>query len=169
MANLLEGSKAAISIVQGCYVVSVQADLYDDLLVRIRKDILNRVYSKTVKGVVFDMSAVKVMDTYIFNHLVDIGKMTLLLGVKTIFIGFQPGAVSALLDLEVDTTNVMSYRTTEEAVEHLTATVSSIEDYDDDDGENELASENDELENDELEKDELERDVNGYTPNKRET
>ncbi len=167
MENLLEGSKAAISIVQGCYVVSVQADLYDDLLVRIRKDILNRVYSKTVKGVVFDMNAVTVMDTYIFNHLVDIGKMTLLLGVKTIFIGFQPGAISALLDLEVDITNVMSYRTIEEAVEHLTATVSSIEDYDDDDDvdvdnedeDNELATENDELE----------RDVNGYTPDKRET
>ncbi|MBI5589715.1 MAG: STAS domain-containing protein [Deltaproteobacteria bacterium] len=147
MENLPVGSKAAVSIVQGCYVVSVQADLYDDLLVRIRQDILNRVYSKTVKGVVFDMSAVTVMDTYVFNHLVDTGKMTLLLGVETIFIGFQPGVVSALLDIDVDATHVRSYRTIEEAVGHLTAGSSHREDFEGD-GENEPAPEQDDLERD---------------------
>ena len=121
MDNPLVDSKAAMSIVQGCLVIPVQADLYDDLLERIRGDVLNRLYSKTVNGVVFDMSAVSVMDTYVFRHLVDTGKMAHLLGVEAVLVGLQAGVVSALVDLEVDTTSVRSYRTIDEAVAYLTA------------------------------------------------
>ena len=159
MDNLQVGSQAALSIVQGCLVVSVQADLYDDLLLRIREDILNRVYSKTVKGVVFDMSGVRVMDTYVFNHLVDTGKMTHLLGVDAIFIGFQSGAVSAIVDLDVDATTLRTYRTIEEAVEHLTSGISTHEN-DADDGEEDPSN---------PENDEEEKGVNGYPRDKRET
>lgn len=121
MDNLLTGSQAAMSVVQGCLVIPVQADLYNDLLERIRGDVLNRLHSKAVNGVVFDMSAVRVMDTYVFRHLADTGKMALLLGVEAVFVGLQAGVVSALVDLEVDTTSVRSYRTIDEAVACLTA------------------------------------------------
>ena len=121
MDNLLAGSKAAMSIVQGCLVIPVQADLYDDLLERIRGDVLNRLHSKAVNGVVFDMSVVGVMDSFVFRHLVDTGKMAHLLGVEAVFVGLQAGVVSALVDLEVDTTSVRSYRTIDEAVAWLTA------------------------------------------------
>lgn len=128
MENSLVGSQAALSTVQGCLVVPVQADLYDDLLERIRGDVLNMVHSETVKGVVFDMSSVRVMDTYVFNHFVDTGRMTLLLGVAAVFVGFQPGVVSALVDLEIDATMVRAYRTIEEAVAYLTVDISSRRD-----------------------------------------
>jgi len=128
MENSLVGSQAALSTVQGCLVVPAQADLYDDLLERIRGDVLNMVHSETVKGVVFDMSSVRVMDTYVFNHFVDTGRMTLLLGVAAVFVGFQPGVVSALVDLEIDATMVRAYRTIEEAVAYLTVDISSRRD-----------------------------------------
>lgn len=121
MKNLLIGSQAALSIVQGCLVASIQADLYDDLLVRIRNGILDRVHSKTVKGVVFDMSAVRVMDTYIFNYLADTARMTKLLGVEAFFTGFRPGVVSALVDLDVDVSAILSFRSMDDAIGYLVA------------------------------------------------
>ncbi|MEW6505811.1 MAG: STAS domain-containing protein [Chloroflexota bacterium] len=125
--HLPEGSQAALSIFQGSLVVSVQADLYDDLLLRIREGILNRVYAKTVKGVVFDMTGVRVMDTYVFNHLMNTGRMANLLGVQAVFAAFQPGAVSALVDLDIDSTALRSFRTLEEALEHLSAAAQPFE------------------------------------------
>jgi anti-anti-sigma regulatory factor len=125
MANHTTDFHAALGVFQGCLLVSVQADLYDDLLVAIREQTLQKVYAKTVKGVIFDMSAVRVMDTFVFNHLADTGKMAMVLGVETVFAGFQPGAVSALVDLSADTADINSFRSCEEALAYLTARFSS--------------------------------------------
>lgn len=138
-------SHAALTIFQGCLLVTVQADLYDDLLVEIREQTLRKVHSKTVKGVVFDMSSVKVMDSYVFNHLADTGKMALILGVETVFAGFQPGAVSALVDMEADTTTVSTFRTCEEALAHLT--LSAREEPEDSEEDGSLSLSDDEQKN----------------------
>lgn len=123
---------AALGVFQGCLLVSVQADLYDDLLIAIREQTLRKIHSKTVKGVVFDMSSVKVMDTFVFKHLVDTGKMALILGVEAVFSGFQPGVVSALVDMEAETEMVNSFRTCEEALAYLTSCLSARQECDDD-------------------------------------
>ena len=143
MENLPTGTQTALSIVQGCLVVPLQADLYDDLLERIRGDILHAVHSKTVKGVVFDMSAVRVMDTYVFNHLADTSRMTLFLGVSSVFIGFHPGVVSALVDLNIETRSIRAYRTIEEAVAYFTVGISPRKDREDDEEEFLSGEEND--------------------------
>ena len=119
MKHLPVGTQVALSIVQGCLVASIQADLYDDLLMRIRKGVLDKVHGKTVKGVILDMSAVRVMDSHAFNHLAETARMTALLGVKTLFFGFNPGVVSVLVDLEVDATAIRTFRSIDDAIEHL--------------------------------------------------
>lgn len=128
---LLSGSAAALSIIQGCLLVSVQPDLYDDLLTEIRERTLLKVYARMVKGVIFDMSAVKVLDSYIFNHLAETAKMTLFLGIRSVFSGFQPGVVSALVDMEVDTAVICSFRTCAEALDQFAGDVCAGDDLDD--------------------------------------
>ncbi|HPL67463.1 MAG TPA: STAS domain-containing protein [Smithellaceae bacterium] len=119
--DLIVGSQAALNTIQGCLVVTLQADLYDDLLSRIRQSILESVHAASIRGVFFDMSSVGVLDSYIFNHLADTAKMTQLLGARTVFVGFQPGAVSALVDLDIDTSNIQMLRNIEEGIEYLAA------------------------------------------------
>lgn len=123
-------SHAALTVFQGCLLVSLQADLYDDVLAGIREETLRKIHSKTVQGVIFDMSTVKVLDTYAFKHLADTGKMAMILGVEAVFAGFQPGAVSALVDMEADTASVRTFRTCEEALTHLTAHLFASEETD---------------------------------------
>lgn len=121
MKDFAVGTQPALSIVKDCLVASIQADLYDDLLMRIRKDTLYRIHSERVKGVVFDMSAVRVLDSYGFNYLADTARMTMLLGVEAFFVGFRPGVVSALVGLDVDTDTIRSFRTMDEVFEYLEA------------------------------------------------
>ena len=119
--KLTFGSQAALAMTMGCLVVTLQADLYDDLLERIREGVLDRIGSLAVHGVVFDLGAVRVLDAYTFNHLADTARMTALLGAKAVFVGFAPGAVSSLVDLDVDTTSLQAFRSLEAGIAHLTA------------------------------------------------
>ncbi len=115
------GSKAALSVIRGCLVATIQGDLDDDTLDTIRQGVLETVHSASIKAVVFDMGTVRVLDTYMFGHLADTARMAVLLGAEASFAGFQPGAVSALVDLDVDTTGMLAFRSMEEGIDHPAA------------------------------------------------
>jgi hypothetical protein len=74
--------------------------------------------------------------------------MASLLGVSAVFVGLQPGVVSALVDLEVEIADVRAALTMEDAFEQL-QNISSIQDEPEDaeDPDN-LTSEDDEWESD---------------------
>lgn len=116
---LTTGSPAATGITQNCLVVTLQADLYDDLLDRVRQTIIDRIEASLIRGTVFDLSSVRVLDTHIMNHLIDTAKIARLMGVQTAFAGFRPGVVSALVDLGIDAQGIKAFRTVEEGVAYL--------------------------------------------------
>ena len=127
MKDLQIDSKTAMSVVRNCLVVIIQGELHDDLMMRIRTDILERVQATKVRGLILDFSTVRVLDTFAFNSFTDTAKMASLLGVSTVFVGLQPGVVSALVDLAVDIADVDTALTIEDAFEQLRS-VSSIQD-----------------------------------------
>ena len=114
-ADYSVSSETAINVVQSCLVVTLQGEIPDEKFIRIRNDILNRIYSMAIRGMILDLSTVRVLDRYSFNALADTAKMALLLGVQTIFAGLQPGVVSSLVDLEVDVSGIRTALTLEDA------------------------------------------------------
>jgi rsbT antagonist protein RsbS len=119
VADYSVSSETAMNVVQNCLVVTLQGEIPDEKFIRIRNDILNRIYSVAPQGMILDLSQVRVLDRYSFNALADTSKMALLLGVQTVFAGLQPGVVSALVDLEVDVSGIRSALTLEDAFEQL--------------------------------------------------
>ena len=117
-------SETAMSVVRNCLVVSIQGELNDDLLLRIRTDILQKVQATQVGGLILDFSTVRALDTFAFNSFTDTAKMASLLGVSIVFVGFQPGVVSALVDLGVEIADVDTALTIEDAFELLQNTAS---------------------------------------------
>jgi rsbT antagonist protein RsbS len=120
-------SETAMSVVRNCLVVTIQSELNDDLLLRIRTDILQKVQATQVGGLILDFSTVRAMDTFAFNSFTDTAKMASLLGVSIVFVGLQPGVVSALVDLGVEIADVDTALTIEDAFEQL-QNVSFIQD-----------------------------------------
>lgn len=127
MKDLKINSETAMNVVHNCLVVPIQGELHDDMLMRIRTNILEKVQAATVRGLIFDFSTVRALDTFAFNFFSDTAKMASLLGVSAVFVGLQPGVVSALVDLEVEIADVRSALTMEDGFEQLRH-VSSIED-----------------------------------------
>ncbi|MBW2428832.1 MAG: STAS domain-containing protein [Deltaproteobacteria bacterium] len=132
MKGLQIDSETAMSVVHNCLVVTIPGEIHDDMLMRIRTDILETVQATKVRGLILDFSTVRALDTFAFNSFTDTAKMASLLGLANIFVGLQPGVVSALVDLEVEIKDVGTALTIEDAFEQL-QDIASIQDEPEDD------------------------------------
>ena len=66
-----------LQLIQGCLVASIQVDLSDMVLKQFRQELLERIASERVHGVVLDVSGVDVMDTIDYERRGDENVMTL--------------------------------------------------------------------------------------------
>ena len=109
----------ATSVVFGCLVTTLQGELYPETLSQVKRDVLNKVHSTTLKGVIFDMSAVRMLDSYSFEYLVKIVKTIKLLGVEAVFTGLQPGVVSSIVELDIDFEGFRAFFDLEDGLNYL--------------------------------------------------
>lgn len=109
----------AISVVFECLVATLQGELYPETLDQVKKDVLNKVHSTTLRGVIFDMSAVRMLDSYSFECLVKIVKTVKLLGVEAVFAGLQPGVVSSIVELDIDFEGFRAFFDLEDGLNYL--------------------------------------------------
>lgn len=91
-----------LQLSQGCIIASIQIELTEEVLQQFRKDLLERLHITKARGVILDLSGVEIMDLDDFEALQRILSMAAIMGVETILTGFQPGVVSALVDLNAD-------------------------------------------------------------------
>ncbi len=112
-------SETALSVVRNCMIVSVRSDLGGDGVERMRQAVIHAVPTREVKGVVFDVSAVRMIDSESFRHLSDTARMVVLFGKKACFSGFQPGVVAALVGIGADISGLSAFRTLEDAIGHI--------------------------------------------------
>ncbi|MGF1578730.1 MAG: STAS domain-containing protein [Gemmataceae bacterium] len=108
-----------IQFTSGCLVASIQVELNDEVLERFQFDLLEQIRGVNPHGVILDVTAVEVMDSYDFLALRKTLSMAELMGPKTMLVGLRPGVVSALMDLDVDCEGVRGALTLEEALSTL--------------------------------------------------
>ncbi len=80
-------------------MASVQSELGDSAVDCLRRRVLDQVYENSLCGVLIDLSGVEIIDSFGLRKLVDIAKMTRLLGAETRFTGIRPEVVASLVDL----------------------------------------------------------------------
>ena len=148
MRDLQFDSETAMSVVRNCLVVTIPGEIHDDMLMKIRADILGKVQATKVRGLVLDFSTVRALDTFAFNSFTDTAKMASLLGVTNVFVGLQPGVVSALVDLGVEITDIGTALTIEDAFEQLWGIASFQDEPEDDADEDKETIEDDDWEYD---------------------
>ena len=125
------GSTDAIgmSVINGCLVVPVQTELYEDALLAIQRGILETIHRSEVNRGVIDLSAVPVIDSFAFQTLTNTLRMVALQGATFVLAGLQPGVVSALVELDVDTSGIRTALNLDDAFDMLRATAPDIEEH----------------------------------------
>lgn len=127
MDNTTASDRIPLQLIQGCLVASIQVDLTEEVLRSFRQELLERIASTRVHGVVLDVSGVQIMDATDFEMLKTTMTMASMMGAIPIIVGLKPGIVSALVDLDVDTRGVRTALNLDDALQMLSAPATSAE------------------------------------------
>jgi rsbT antagonist protein RsbS len=87
-------------------LVSIQVDLYDRLAMRLQDDLTIQVVKTHAKGVLIDISALEIVDSFIGRFLNNIASITRTIGANTVVVGMRPAVAITIVELGLSLTNV---------------------------------------------------------------
>ena len=108
-------------------LVSIQIDLYDRLALDLEEDLVHMVEKTSAKGVLIDISAVSIVDSFMGRILGNIASMSKLLDAETVVVGMQPAVAITLVELGLPLEGVYTALNVEKGMDLL----KSMIDFDD--------------------------------------
>ena len=108
-----------LQVIEGCLVAPIQVDLTERVLDTLQHDVLVRLQSPGVHGVVFDVSGLTILDAFEFTRLRKIGSMASIMGVTPAIVGLNAGIVAALVDSRVEIDGILTESNLAEALRQL--------------------------------------------------
>jgi rsbT antagonist protein RsbS len=105
---------------QGPYLIaSVQAALKDADLVGLRDALTEQVGTYRSRGVIVDVTALDVLDSFACRTLSDIASMIRLRGAQTVIVGIQPEVAFSMVQLGLKLEGVATALDLEEGLEYM--------------------------------------------------
>ena len=88
---------------QGNYLVaSIRSDLTDSEVLALRDDLAERVGSYETRGVIIDVAALDVIDSFVARSLRSIAMTAKLRGAETVIVGIQPDVAIAMVHFHLN-------------------------------------------------------------------
>jgi rsbT antagonist protein RsbS len=88
---------------QGDYLIaSIQSDLSDTEVLRLRDDLTARVGAVRARGIIVDVSALDVIDSFVARALRSIAVTARLRGAETVVVGIRPDVAIALVHFDLN-------------------------------------------------------------------
>jgi rsbT antagonist protein RsbS len=103
----------------GFLLVTIQVDMHDQLAVVLQEDLTNAIDKHGSKGVLIDISALEMVDSFIGRMISDISGMARILDAKTVVVGMQPAVAITLVELGLSLTGVATALNVERGMEYL--------------------------------------------------
>jgi rsbT antagonist protein RsbS len=100
-------------------IASIQSALTDADLVQLRDALVARVGGYRSRGVIIDVTALDVLDSFASRTLRDIAHMIGLRGAETVIVGIQPEVAFAMVQLGIVLEGVATALDLEEGLEYL--------------------------------------------------
>jgi rsbT antagonist protein RsbS len=112
---------ALVSILrQGSYLIaSVHTALDDSELIRFQNDLIAQIGQHRSNGVIIDVAALDVLDSFGSKTLRNIAEMARLRGATTVIVGIQPAVAFAMVQLGMGTGSVPTALDLEEGLSYL--------------------------------------------------
>lgn len=83
----------------GNLVVPLQLELHDKAARNLQDDILRKIEDSSASGMIIDISALNIVDSFLGRLLGDTARMARLMGVETVLVGMRKEIVMTLLQL----------------------------------------------------------------------
>jgi rsbT antagonist protein RsbS len=80
-------------------LVTIQVDMHDRLALTLQDDLTSQIVKFRTHGVLIDISALEIVDSFIGRMLASIASMAHLLDAQTVVVGMQPAVAITLVEL----------------------------------------------------------------------
>jgi rsbT antagonist protein RsbS len=80
-------------------LVTIQVDMHDQLALQLQDDLTRAIEKRGAKGVLIDISALEMVDSFIGRMIADISGMARILDARTVLVGMQPAVAITLVEL----------------------------------------------------------------------
>ena len=109
-------------------LVTVQVDMQDQLALRLQDDLTNAIEKKGAKGVLVDISALEMIDSFMGRMISDMSGMARILDAKTVLVGMQPAVAITLVELGLSLPGVATALNVERGMQLLRRALSESSD-----------------------------------------
>lgn len=109
-------------------LVTIQVDLYDRLALNLESDLIQMVNKMGSRGVLIDISAVNIVDSFMGRILGNIASMSRILDAQTVVVGMQPAVAITLVELGLPLNGVRTAINVEKGMELLQSMISPEDD-----------------------------------------
>ena len=100
-------------------LVTIQVDMHDRLAMTLQDDLTAKIVSARAKGVLIDISALEIVDSFIGRMLGDIAAMSRILDAETVVVGMRPAVAITLVELGLSLQGVSTALDVERGMELL--------------------------------------------------
>ena len=80
-------------------LVTVQVEMHDQLALTLQEDLADRISATAAKGVLIDISALEIVDSFIGRMIANISGLSKIMDAKTVLVGMQPAVAITLVEL----------------------------------------------------------------------
>lgn len=80
-------------------LVTIQVDMHDRLVMALQDDLTDKISKTNAKGVLIDISALEIVDSFIGRMIANIANTSKVLDAKTVVTGMQPAVAITLVEL----------------------------------------------------------------------
>jgi rsbT antagonist protein RsbS len=117
--SMLQSDAVPILKLKEFLVVSIQTDLHDRMAEQLQHDILRRIAETQAKGVLIDISALEMVDSFIGRTLADTARMADTLDAEIVIVGMRPAVAITLVELGLSLGGVKTAITLDDGYELL--------------------------------------------------
>src|SRR3954469_10804046 len=114
----------------GNLLVTIQVDMHDQLALALQDDLTDKIVKTSAKGVLIDISALDMVDSFIGRMIANISAMSHVLDARTVVVGMQPAVAITLVELGLSLPGVRTALNVEKGMQLLserTGTAATID------------------------------------------
>ncbi|RZI86627.1 MAG: STAS domain-containing protein [Rubrivivax sp.] len=104
-------------------LVTIQVDMQDQLALALQDDLASRIETTGAKGVLIDISALDMVDSFIGRMVASISGIARVLDATTVVVGMQPAVAITLVELGLSLDGVRTALNVQRGIDYLYAAV----------------------------------------------
>jgi rsbT antagonist protein RsbS len=102
-------------------LVTIQVDMHDRLAMALQDDLTEKIVSARARGVLIDISALEMVDSFMGRMIGDIAAVSRVLDADTVVVGMRPAVAITLVELGLSLTGVRTALNVERGMDLLRA------------------------------------------------